>query len=403
MTFGLALDKREKSVYNRLYWQVMRLASGLRAKLKAMGATVEAPKKEVRRGGLLTYVERRDVEPGLLDLSAVGLRRIGWSGRPFDVRKCLFLDTETTGLSGGAGTVAFLVGAGYLKENALVIEQYLMRDYSDEPELIDRLANLMEDFDCVCTFNGRTFDMPLLEARFTMCRMRHRWREMENLDLLHPARRTWKLRLGSCRLSHLEEKIFGLERTGDIPGSEVPQRYFDFLKTGNMSLLEDVISHNRQDIATLATLLVKLCCIYDKPECLREKKDLFSVGKALERQGELKPARELYRVSAIPAPAGTIAALTGDRLSGEANWRIYQIERRSGNLEAMRAILEQMLVREQMPCAVRIELSKFFEHRKRDYRTALRYAREARRICASCEADALDKRIARLEKKLEKQ
>lgn len=368
-----------------------------------MGAAADTPKKEVRRGGLLTYVERRDIEPGLLELSGVGLRRIGWSGRSFDARKCLFLDTETTGLSGGAGTVAFLVGVGFIEGGALVIEQYLMRDYSDEPELIDQLANRMDAFDCVCTFNGKTFDMPLLEARFTMNRMRHRWRDLENIDLLHPARRTWKLRLGSCRLGRLEEMILGLERVGDLPGSEVPQRYFDFLKSGDMSLLEDVIKHNRQDIATLASLLVRLCEIYDDPNCLRDKKDQFSVGKALERQGELRTARELYRVSAVPAPSGTLAALTGEKLEGEANWRIYQIERRSKNVEGMRTVLEQMLVRGQMPYEVRIELSKMYEHRCRDCRNALRCAREAQKYCKEDERDTLDKRIARLEKKLEKQ
>ena len=86
--------------------------------------------------------------------------------------------------------------------------------------------------------------------------MRHRWREMKNLDLLYPSRRTWKLRLGSCRLSHLEEVVLGMPRENDLPGKEVPQRYFDFLKTGDISLLEDIVRHNRQDIATLAVLLV---------------------------------------------------------------------------------------------------------------------------------------------------
>lgn len=368
-----------------------------------MGAAADAPKKEVRRGGLMTYVERRDIEPGLMNLPGTGLRRIGWNGRAFDVRKCLFLDTETTGLSGGAGTVAFLVGVGFIEGGALVIEQYLMRDYSDEPDLIDRLANRMDRFEYVCTFNGKTFDMPLLEARFTMNRMRHRWREMENLDLLHPARRTWKRRLGSCRLGRLEEMILGLERVGDLPGCEVPQRYFDFLKTGDMSLLEEIIRHNRQDIATLATLLVKLCEIYDSPECLKDKKDLISVGKALEKQGELQDALELYRSSAVPAPAGTLEALTGQKLAGEANWQMYQIERKSCNVDGMKNILLQMLQRGQMPLEVRVELAKLCEHRFKDYKQALKYAREARQLCGNNGAEALDKRIARLEKKLEKQ
>lgn len=379
------------------------MASGLRAKLKAMGAASPAPKQEVRRGGLMVTTERRDIEPGLLSLSGTGLRRIGWNGHVFDARRCLFLDTETTGLSGGAGTVAFLVGVGFVEGDAFVIEQYLMRDYADEPELIDRLANRMDGFDCVCTFNGKTFDMPLLDARFTMCRMRHRWRDLPNLDLLHSARRTWKLRLGSCRLGRLEEMVLGMARVDDLPGSEVPQRYFDFLKTGDLSLLEDILRHNRQDIATLAALLVRLCGIYDEPERLTDRKDLFSVGKALERQGELRPARELYRVSAIPAPAGTLSALSSEKVAGMANWRIYLIERRSGNTEGMRMILEQMLVRGQMVCTVQTELSKLYEHRIGDCQKALRHAREARRICTTDEAETLDKRIARLEKKLEKQ
>lgn len=377
------------------------MASGLRSRLKAIhSSAVDAPKREVRQSGLVCYAARQDIEPGLMNLSGIGLRRIGWSGRAFDVRKCLFLDTETTGLSGGAGTVAFLVGVGFVDGDSFVIEQYLMKDYSDEPELIDRLANRMDAFEYVCTFNGKNFDMPLLEARFTMNRMRHRWREMENLDLLHPARRTWKLRLGSCRLCRLEEFILGMERVDDLPGSEVPQRYFDFLKSGDMTLLEDIIRHNRQDIATLATLLVKLCNVYDAPEQLREKRDLFSVGKALERQGELKPARELYRISAIPAPAGTLAAVTGDRISGMSNWRIYLIARRSKDVEAMRAVLEQMLSRGQMPCAVHTEMAKLYEHHLKKPERALEHAREARKICTSDEAEALDKRIVRLEKKL---
>lgn len=377
------------------------MASGLRAKLKAIGTTNDTPKAEMRRGGLECYVSRQDIEPGLFDLSSTALRRIGWSGRAFDVRKCLFLDTETTGLSGGAGTVAFLVGVGFIENDAFVIEQYLMKDYSDEPDLIDRLANRMERFDCVCTFNGKTFDMPLLEARFTMCRMRHRWQQWENLDLLHPARRTWKLRLGSCKLSRLEEMILGMERVDDLPGSDVPQRYFDFLKTGDMSLLEDVIRHNRQDIATLATLLVKLCQVYAAPEQLTEKRDLFSVGKALETQGEWGCAKELYRISAIPSPMKTVSALSDHRVAGMANWRNYLLARKSKDTTAMQALLEQMLARRQMPEKVQIELAKLYEHQYKEIRTALYYAQAAREICDATSEQEIDRRIARLKRKLE--
>ena len=378
------------------------MASQLRSKLKAMGIAAPAPQRPPRGGGgLLRRVSRLDIEPGLLTLSGTGLRRIGWSGRAFDVRRCLFLDTETTGLSGGAGTVALLVGAGHVSGDAFVIEQFLMRDYADEPELIAQLADMMEGFDCVCTFNGKNFDMPLLEARFTMCRLRHRWRELEDLDLLHPARRTWKLRLGSCRLARIEENILGIERVGDLPGSEVPQRWFSFLKSGDMSLLEDIIDHNRQDIATLATLLVRLCAIYASPEQITEKRDLFSVGKALERQGELGKAVEVYRISAIPTPAGTLEGLRGDRVAGLANWHIYLISRRSGKTDEMERVLLQMLKRGQMKQRVCVELAKLYEHRRGDVPRALRYAQQALDGCIDQEErDAVNRRIGRLNRKL---
>ena len=376
------------------------MASGLRAKLNRMKTAESAPAPRRRGGGLLCRVSRVPLDAAIYDLPSAGLRRIGWTGPRFDIRRCLFLDTETTGLSHGAGTVAFLVGVGYVDGPELVIEQYLMREYADEPELIDRLSGCMEGFDCVCTFNGKTFDMPLLETRFTMCRMRDRWREMENLDLITPARRAWKLRLGSCRLSNLEAEILGMPREDDLPGSEVPARYFEFMKTGDEALLTDIIDHNRQDIATLSTLLIKLCEINDRPDRLTDQRDQFSLGRSLERQGELKVARELYRVSAIPRPAGTLAALTGERVAGMANWRIYLLCRKSRDWEGARDVLEQMLNRRQMPGEACVALSKLYEHRFGDEKKALQYALKAKDY-PDCEPpERLEKRVMRLKRKM---
>lgn len=377
----------------------MDMASGLRAKLNAMkSAAPAAPQR--RGGGLICHVHRQPADPALFDLPAAGLRRMGWCGPRFDVRRCLFLDTETTGLSRGAGTVAFLVGVGFVEGGELVIEQYMLREYSDEPELIDRLADRMAGFDAVCTFNGRNFDMPLLESRFIMCRMRERWRELEQLDLLYPARRAWKLRLGSCRLSRLEAEILGMPREDDLPGSEVPARFFEYMKTGEEGLLEDIVRHNRQDIATLATLLVRLCEINARPEALTDQRDLFSMGLSLERQGELKSARELYRVSSRPRPAGTLAALTGERIAGMANWRLYLLCRRSADWEAARDTLSQMLRRGQMPGRACVELSKLFEHRLKDMRAALRYAEESERYPDGEPPELLEKRMERIRRKI---
>lgn len=376
------------------------MASGLRAKLNAMkSAAPTAPPR--REGGLICHVARLPLDAAIYRLPPAGLRRIGWGGLCFEIEKCLFLDTETTGLSHGAGTVAFLVGVGYVDGGEFVVEQYMLRDYADEPALIDRLARRMAAFDSVCTFNGRNFDMPLLESRFTMCRMRDRWREMENLDLLYPARRAWKLRLGSCRLANLEEQILGMPRQDDLPGSEVPQRFFDFMKSGDEALLDDIVRHNRQDIATLATLLIKLCQINDRPETLTDQRDQFSMGRSLERQGELKPAREMYRVSAIPRPAGTLAALSGERIAGMANWRLYLLCRKSGDWDGARAVLEQMLSRRQMPGGACVALSKLYEHQIKDYPAALEYALKSARFPDGEPPEMHERRVARLRRKLE--
>ena len=352
-------------------------------------------------GGLIRHVTRLPLDPRLFELPPVGLRRIGWPGGPFDARRCLFLDTETTGLSHGAGTVAFLVGVGYVDGEDFVVEQFMLREYADEPLLIDAVAEQLARCDCVCTFNGRSFDMPLLEARFTMNRMRERWRELENLDLLTPARRAWKLRLGSCRLARLEEAVLGQPREDDLPGSEVPARFFEFLKSGDEALLEDIVRHNRQDIATLATLLIKLCQINDRPEeTLTDQRDLFSMGKALERQGELRPARQLYRISAIPRPVGTLAALNGERIAGMANWRLYLLSRRAGDWDGAREVLEQMLIRRQMPAEACLALSKLYEHHDKNYALALKYARRAAEYPGGEDEAAFQRRVSRLQAKL---
>ena len=375
------------------------MVSGLRAKLNMMRTSAPVAATP-RNGGLICHVSREPLDPALLELPSTGLRRIGWCGPRFDIRRCLFLDTETTGLSGGAGTVAFLVGVGWVEGDALVIEQLMLREYADEPELIDRLSQRMAGFDSVCTYNGRNFDMPLLEARFTMNRMRDRWKTLENLDLLYPSRRAWKLRLGSCRLCNIETEVLGMAREDDLPGSEVPARFFQFMKTGEEALLDDIVRHNRQDIATLAKLLVRLCAVNDRPDLITDQRDQFSMGKSLERQGELKPAREMYRASARPRPAGTLAALSGERIAGSANWRLYALCRRSGDWAGAEDVLIQMLRRRQMPGTVCVELAKLCEHRRKDYSRALEYARQSALYPDGETAEQLEKRLNRIQRKI---
>lgn len=377
------------------------MPSGLMRKLNAMRVAAPASHAPAARP-LVCRVSTIPADPRLNSLSPVALRRLGYTGHSFDIGRTLFLDTETTGLSGGAGTVAFLVGLGYVKDGYFTVEQYLMPDYGAEAALLARVAEKFPEFDTVVHFNGRTFDMPLLHSRFVLMRMEKEWKEMDQLDLLTSARRLWKLRLGCCRLGYLEEKILGMPRQDDIPGSEIPQRYFDAVKSGDIGGLEDVIQHNRQDIVTLSTLLCVLHEHFLFPEDAQEQLDIFSLGKALERQGEIAQARRLYRLAAVPRAVTTVKDLIGEKYAGEANFRLFHICRRNGDDAQAEQILKNMLSRGQMGGVPKLELCKLYEHRLKNYPQALRLARELRAHCPPQEADALDKRIWRIEQKIRK-
>ena len=377
------------------------MPSGLMRKLNAMRANPTPAAKPSPRA-LVTRVSSFPADRRLFSLSPTALRRMGYVGRNFDIRRALFIDTETTGLSGGAGTVAFLVGVGFVQGGIFTVEQYLMPDYAGEPALLARLAEKLPDYDTAVHFNGRTFDMPLLHSRFVLQRMENLWKEMDQLDLLIPARRLWKLRLGSCRLSSLEEKVLGIPRGEDIPGSEIPGRYFEAVKTGSLAGLEDVISHNRQDIVTLSSLLCVLAERFERPEDAQETMDLFSLGKALEKQGEIRQARRLYHIAATPRPIRSARDLAGEKYAGEANWRLFRIYRREGRYDDAEKALKSMLRRGQMGRVPKLELCKLYEHRMKRYPEALEIARELVEVCPPSERAELQKREARIKQKMQK-
>jgi uncharacterized protein YprB with RNaseH-like and TPR domain len=166
----------------------------------------------------------------------------------------LFLDTETTGLAGGTGTYAFLVGAAVVDGGRVVVEQYFMRDFDDEPALLTALEPLLARARALVTFNGAGFDVPLLETRFVLAR--RRWpAALPHIDLLRPARRVWTGWLADCRLSTLERAVLGLAREDDVPGGIIPMLYFDYLRTRRAAPLRRVFEHNRHDVLTLVGLV----------------------------------------------------------------------------------------------------------------------------------------------------
>lgn len=299
----------------------------------------------------------------------------------------LFLDTETTGLSHGAGTVAFLAGVGYFTEDAFIVRQYLMRDYDEEMFLLSYILGHLAACKVICTFNGATFDLPLLDARFTMNRMRNPETQKPHLDLLPISRRAWKLRLGKCNLTALEEAILGTKRQDDLPGSQVPERYFTFLKSGDGTLLEDILAHNAQDIISLALILEKLLCAHEKPLQLHAAEDLFSLGRIYEKRGRAEGARQCYRA----ADQGRLSALSRNRLANSF--------RKEGNWAEAEKVYLRMVAAHQGGCAPLIALAKICEHKKGDIPKAIEYTQKAAILGADdpgCDMDALQKRLKRL-------
>src|ERR1700722_2808951 len=207
-------------------------------------------------------------------------------------QKWLFLDTETTGLAGGTGTYAFLIGLAWWDAGGLQGEQLFMRDFAEEHSLLHELAARLAERPVLVTFNGKSFDWPLLENRFTMTRAIKVPQLAVHLDLLHPARALWKLRLGSVRLVELERQVLDAERLGwhrgdDVASALIPQYYFDYLRGGTADPLAGVVKHNQMDLRGLAALFGKINSLLDERQSLaaEESLDLFGLSKFLQRRG----------------------------------------------------------------------------------------------------------------------
>jgi len=219
-----------------------------------------------------------------------------------DPSKWLFLDTETTGLAGGTGTYAFLVGLAWWDAGGLQVEQLFMRDFTEEYSLLHELAARVAERPVLFTFNGKTFDWPLLENRFTMTRSIATPKLAAHLDLLHPARALWKLRLGSVRLIELERQVLDAPRLGwrredDVASSLIPQYYFDFLRGGPAAPMAGIVRHNQMDLRGLAALFGKINELLAAENSADEidSLDLFGLSRFLQRRGE--PDRALSACS----------------------------------------------------------------------------------------------------------
>ncbi len=303
-----------------------------------------------------------------------------------------FLDTETTGLAGGSGTYAFLVGVGRIAPDGFRVRQFFMRDHGEEASLLHALAEHLKQFQVLITYNGRTYDQPLLETRYRMSRRRPPFDDLHHLDLLHGARRLWKLRFDSCRLVELENRILGVEREGDLPGEMIPYVYFEYLRTQEIFRLVPVFHHNAIDILTLACFTAVVPWAFHAPENAQ-----FAHGAEMVGLGRW------WRQAENPANALALFRRAVDRgLSDDLHfrtlWDIACLEKKSGRDAAAASTLADLTA---SPNAWRVpafqELAKHYERRERNFTAALDMTLRALALEPS---EALSRRRARLEKRL---
>ncbi len=314
----------------------------------------------------------------------------------------LFIDTETTGLMGGTGTLPFMIGAGYFEEDKFIVRQYFMRDYDDEYALLLDLNELIKDHNYLVSFNGKSFDLPLLETRFVLNRLNKIEIDF-HFDLLHISRRVWN-HLPSCSLGSLEEEILDIYRRDDIPGSDIPKIYFKFLRKKDPLLVAPVFKHNLIDIVSLVVLLKHLLEVYNNSKsCQLSAYELYNLGKYWEKKKGLAQSINFYEKAKIKSDKYKL----NEDIAKKLSWQY----KRNDEWEKAVSIWEEMLENEQGKLFPYIELTKFYEHQQKDFKKAKKYVIIAKDILRekrvlfenySDKKEKLDYRLNRLEKKLEK-
>ena len=338
-----------------------------------------------RRHGSIGIADLEDLPADLLDAISSGLVR----GVP--PGKWCFLDTETTGLAGGSGTYAFLIGVGRITPQGFRIRQFFMRDFGEEASQLSALHEHLKQFEVMITYNGRTYDQPLLETRFRMVRQRPPFSGLEHFDLLFGARRLWNLRFDSCRLVDLENQILGVERQGDLPGEMIPYCYFEYLRTHEIFRLMPIFHHNAVDILTLACLTAIVPRAFHAPEQAQFSHAAEMVGLARwwRQADQHENALALFRQA--------LDRDLPDELLFRTMWDIAALEKKLGREHAALPMLTDLAsARNPWRGAAFTELAKYYEHRERNYAMALEMARNAFELDPS---EALQRRITRLEKK----
>ncbi len=309
-----------------------------------------------------------------IELDAPRSAIAAWAGenriRDFSPESFAFLDTETTGLSGGTGTYAFLIGVGRFEGDDFHLAQFFMRDPVEEPAQLIALEEFIAPCSALVTFNGKAFDLPLLNTRFITQGWRPPFVDSAHVDLLHLARRLWRDRLASRTLGNLEVQILGASRTQeDVPGWMIPSLYFDYLRSGDVAPLKSVFYHNAVDVVSMAALFNHMAGLLADPlnGDIEHGVDLIALGKLFEDMGDIELATRLY-VRGLEYDLPKPAIL-------DALQRLALIHKRQENHLAALSLWEQAARYNHVQS--HIELAKYYEHRARDYPAAIEWTQSA--------------------------
>jgi uncharacterized protein YprB with RNaseH-like and TPR domain len=312
----------------------------------------------------------------------------------------LFVDLETTGIAGGAGTYAFLVGCGWFAGGTFRVRQYFLSSFTAERALLEAVGDLAAEAGTVVSYNGKSFDLPLIETRFVMNRLQSPFGEKPHVDMLHPARRMWRGPDAACRLSTLEESLCGYVREGDVAGFEIPARYFRYVHAGDARPLAAVFEHNRLDVLSLAMVTARAAQLLEEgAPAARTAREALGMGRLYERGGMMADAKSCF--------ARAIEIEDADEETRAEALRAYAlISRRLRQFDDAAAAWQRVLGLPVCPRPIEREASQalaiHLEHRRRDPASARDFALRLLHVDDSVtRRQAAEYRLARLDRKLE--
>ena len=291
--------------------------------------------------------------------------------RDLDFQRTAFIDTETTGLARGTGTYVFLVGVGYFSDSTFRVGQFFMRGLEEEQAMLRGLAEFLGRFEALISFNGRSFDLPLLKTRFTLARMSPGLTDLPHFDLLYPARKLWRARRHSCALSALETEVLGVVRNGtDVPSWQIPTMYADYLRTGDARDITSVFYHNQQDILSMVVLAGYMCQVFANPWTTPSvcSADFYSLGRIYQALSWPKQAERAYNAACDDSTSLEMRDHALHHLS-------FILKRQKRWLEASELWWEAIENGRQIYPYV--ELAKYYEWQVKDYPRAGKVTQQA--------------------------